>query len=617
MHNTVMKMIRIRGKYIAFLASAVIVFSLLFSPIYVSTPIDSSGDEVRSLSEGPWPSFGRDKSNTRLSPFNTSHVDGTVDWNINAGPALRSSPAIGSDGVMYFGSIDGNIYAVDVEDGEKLWTYETDGVIISSPAVSEEEIIYFGSGDNNIYALNPDGSLRWKYQTGGEVYSSPTVDEDGNVYVGSYDSNLYSISKDGELNWEFSSDSWLWSSPSISSDGVVYVGSGDDNLYAIDEEDGVELWNYSTEGYIYSSPAIGENGIYFGSYDGSLYALDEDGNLRWSFDCGENIHSSPAVDEDETIYFGSQDGILHAVREGEEIWSFEMDGEVRSSPALSSDGYIYIGSYDNNIYSLDNQGELVWSYDTGARVYSSPAIGEDGRVFVGSLDGFMYAFTGSETLPDVDIEMWREVEISLKISGRINNGVNLVLESDGEEIESVELVRRPGKPQMENFTIRYQEVNNYTLSLEYESERRGSNPVWVKFNSGNMTKTIFENFNYNFEDEHEKTYDLNEEIGDMVSKVREVHFSVVGDFDEDDIISCDWNFGDGNSSKGLYVVHEYSDPGVYDITVDVSFEDGRMISIEDELVIEDHEMTEHKNRINFRKVSMRKNRFRCLQLRPI
>ncbi len=613
----ILKMYRIRGKYIALLTFAVMITALLFSPIYISQPVYDPVEEVRSLSEGPWPSFGRDKSNTRLSPYNTSHVDGTIDWNINAGPAVRSSPAIGSNGVLYFGSIDESIYAVDVDDGQELWRYETDGVIISSPAVSEDEIIYFGSGDNNIYALNPDGSLRWKYETGGEVYSSPTVDGDGNVYVGSYDSNLYSISKEGNLNWKFSSDSWLWSSPSISEDDVVYVGSGDGNIYAIDKTEGVELWNYSTEGYIYSSPAIGENGIYFGSYDGSLYALDEDGNLKWSFDSGVNIHSSPAVAEDETVYFGNKDGIFYAVRNGSELWSYKISDEIRSSPALSADGYIHVGSYDNNIYTLDKEGNFVWSHDTGAGVYSSPAIGEDGRIFVGSLNGLMYAFTGSENLPEIDIDIWREVEISVEISGRINNGLNAVLERDGEEIKSLELVRKPGKPQMENITIRYQEEKNYTISVEYESNHRGSNPVWVKFTSGNISKTIFENFNYNFEDEHEKTYDLNEEIGDMVSKVREVHFGVTGDFDENDIISCEWGFGDGNSSEGLYVVHEYSDPGVYDITVHVSFEDGQIISMEDIVVIDVYEIPEIKNRNSLRNVSMRRNKNRYLQFRPI
>ncbi len=54
-------------------------------------------------------------------------------------------------------------------------------------------IIYFGSHDNNLYALKPDGSLKWKFKTGNWIRSSPTIVEDGTLYIGSGDGNLYAI----------------------------------------------------------------------------------------------------------------------------------------------------------------------------------------------------------------------------------------------------------------------------------------------------------------------------------------------------------------------------------------------------------------------------------------
>ncbi|MFO7791636.1 MAG: PQQ-binding-like beta-propeller repeat protein [Candidatus Saliniplasma sp.] len=566
---------KLRGKYIAFLISGVLLVGLSLSSVYVSIPIETQNDETESLSEGPWPSFGRDKGNTRLSPHNTSHIDGTVNWTHNGGPALRSSPAIGSNGVMYFGSIDRNLYALDVEDGEELWSFPTDDVIISSPAVSEDEIIYFGSGDEHIYSLNSDGSLRWRYETDGAIFSSPTVDEDGNVYVGSYDHNLYSIDKDGELNWKFSSDSWLWSSPSISEEGVVYVGSGDGNLYAIDKTDGTELWNYTTEGYIYSSPAIGEDGIYFGSYDGNLYALDREGDLEWNFDCGSRIHSSPAIDKDDTIYFGARDGKVYAVEEGSEKWAFETGERVRSSPAVSADGYIYFGSYDDNLYAINNDGEKEWSFETGGDILSSPAIGEDGMIFVGSMGGTMYSFGGSKEDTDLEIDTWREVEMSVMIAGRKGNSITAVLFEDGEEVESIGLEREPGKPQVETVEVKYRMSKNYSLDLYYGSEKKGANPVWTTFSSEGKCKMFFNIFHHK-SDEHELTYDLNEEIGDMVSEIREVHFSAVGDFDEDEVLSYGWDFGDGNTGEGRNTSHEYSSHGVFNITLTTTLENGEV-----------------------------------------
>ena len=52
------------------------------------------------------------------------------------------------------------------------------------PAVANG-VVYFGSKDNNLYALNAGtGLLLWKYTTGGEVFSSPAV-ANGVVYFGS------------------------------------------------------------------------------------------------------------------------------------------------------------------------------------------------------------------------------------------------------------------------------------------------------------------------------------------------------------------------------------------------------------------------------------------------
>jgi outer membrane protein assembly factor BamB len=62
-----------------------------------------------------------------------------------------SSPII-ADGVVYIGSDDGHLYAVDRQTGQELWRFETGGNIISTPAVSEG-VVFFGSQDFYLYAV--------------------------------------------------------------------------------------------------------------------------------------------------------------------------------------------------------------------------------------------------------------------------------------------------------------------------------------------------------------------------------------------------------------------------------------------------------------------------------
>jgi outer membrane protein assembly factor BamB len=97
-----------------------------------------------------------------------------------------------SDGVVYVGSYDRNIYAIDAATGMKRWNVTTGGGIGSSPCVSNG-VVYVGSDDGAIYALDTaTGELQWTFPTGSYVLSSPCI-SDGIVYVGSYDNKLYAI----------------------------------------------------------------------------------------------------------------------------------------------------------------------------------------------------------------------------------------------------------------------------------------------------------------------------------------------------------------------------------------------------------------------------------------
>jgi outer membrane protein assembly factor BamB len=63
----------------------------------------------------------------------------------------------------------------------------------SSPAIGSNGGVYIGSIDHQLYAFTSAGALLWSYAAGGEVKSSPAIGSDGGVYVASYDMRLYCI----------------------------------------------------------------------------------------------------------------------------------------------------------------------------------------------------------------------------------------------------------------------------------------------------------------------------------------------------------------------------------------------------------------------------------------
>jgi len=113
---------------------------------------------------------------------------------------IRSSPALAGS-TLYFGSDDGNLYAVDTGTGDINWNFQTGAEVVSSPAVATDPdggapIVVFGSNDGNVYFVqdngtSPQGLL--KFTIGAPVRSSPAIGTDGTVYVGADDGRVYAI----------------------------------------------------------------------------------------------------------------------------------------------------------------------------------------------------------------------------------------------------------------------------------------------------------------------------------------------------------------------------------------------------------------------------------------
>jgi outer membrane protein assembly factor BamB len=160
----------------------------------------------------------------RLQPISATG-GGKLRWRFPIGNAGASSPTI-ANGVVYVGTGDGYVYALQASDGTRLWRYLTGGAV-STPTVVNG-VVYFGSVDGYVYALKAsDGTLRWRYQTGGNVASSPAVVK-GVVYIGSSDGSLYALkASDGTLRWRYQADSSSVSSPVVVM-GVVYFSASPD-----------------------------------------------------------------------------------------------------------------------------------------------------------------------------------------------------------------------------------------------------------------------------------------------------------------------------------------------------------------------------------------------------
>jgi outer membrane protein assembly factor BamB len=354
---------------------------------------------VQATDSDWWPMFHHDLAHSGYSTSTAPATNQTL-WTYKTGQWVFSSPAV-SGGVVYVGSFDDNVYALNATTGVLVWKYATGGDVESSPAVAGG-VVYVGSIDENVYALNATtGALVWKYATRGYVDSSPAV-SGGVVYVGSeYESSIqtegyvYALNATtGALVWRYTTGSNVYSSPAVSG-GVVYVGSEDENVYALNATTGALVWKYKTGSGVFSPPAVAGGVVYVGSLDDYFYALNATtGALMWKYETGSSVSSSPAV-SGGVVYVGSFDDNVYALNAttGVLVWKYATGGDVESSPAVAG-GMVFIGSDDHNVYALNaTTGAPVWKYTTGnsAANPSSPAVA-NGVVYVGSSDDNVYAF---------------------------------------------------------------------------------------------------------------------------------------------------------------------------------------------------------------------------------
>jgi len=88
------------------------------------------------------------------------------------------------DGSVFAGSCDGRFYRVHSATGKEVWSYQTPiakgaNTAIYSAPLCTEDAVYFGSFDGHLYCLKVDnGELKWRIQPvkGSEITGSPLTD---------------------------------------------------------------------------------------------------------------------------------------------------------------------------------------------------------------------------------------------------------------------------------------------------------------------------------------------------------------------------------------------------------------------------------------------------------
>jgi outer membrane protein assembly factor BamB len=180
--------------------------------------------------DGKWVVFGG--CDAQLHVVNLE--DGSLQHKIPNDSQIVNSIATHKH-MAYSGNYANQVVAFDVELGMIAWVYEDKNLpFFSSPGVSDK-LLFIGSRDKHLHAIDQEtGEAAWKFPTGARIESSPIVFDDG-VIAGSSDGRVYALNLDsGEEIWRLDLGEGLIASPSYGY-GTLIISGEDGTVFALRE----------------------------------------------------------------------------------------------------------------------------------------------------------------------------------------------------------------------------------------------------------------------------------------------------------------------------------------------------------------------------------------------
>ena len=354
-----------------------------------------------------------------------------LELQVGAEPTYAfNNPVVRGD-TLYFGSTDGNFYALDIQSGYMRWVFKTSGAINSVPYADSSKV-YFGNNAGKVFAVTEkQGQEAWSFQTESTVQSTIVGYKDYLMFA-SDGGTAYFLTPEGRRQFTLPNPVWHYNAFQVYDD-VVYFAPGPPSrphaFGAFDLRQREYLWILDTDLFQsiwYSFPAIRGDNLFFATADlgGNFWRLSyyafrrRTGEQAWVYtdesEWGDmpvdaealfarNMrlldYMAPSVWRDLVIYT-SGDAAVRAFRAGSGRLAWKRTfGQVTSSAVTVAGNRLYFGlrgeeghfgSRSPRLVCLSaRNGRLLWQMDVEGALLSAPVIAGKWMVF-GTDRNFFY-----------------------------------------------------------------------------------------------------------------------------------------------------------------------------------------------------------------------------------
>ncbi len=348
--------------------------------------VHSQGCAGKSQSQGPtntavgassWTSF---QAGPAHNPLLTTARKFAVSWSFSTGGSVVSAPSV-VKGVVYAGSMDTCVYALNATTGRMIWAAAMNNQVMSQPLVAAGRVfvasgnkgyvgdVTRGTGQSGLYALNAaTGVKEWLFPTVGENMPTPAY-SNGVLYEAGGGRTFYAVdASTGKLLWQVNDGAIVsMSSTTLVGNIAVFGGCAPCQLMGVNIQTHKLAWvlplPQSDSGIDDGTPAALGNTVFIQAPEGSVFkqvvelALNATtGQVLWQTTLGTDL-LNPAQR-------AAGEGALAAF-DGEEVGVATVAGNR-----------LYVGSPGiPDLWALDPAtGAIIWSTHLSQAVRTPPLL---------------------------------------------------------------------------------------------------------------------------------------------------------------------------------------------------------------------------------------------------
>jgi outer membrane protein assembly factor BamB len=301
------------------------------------------------------------------------HEDGMVRWEYELAGGLGGLPHVADD-LLLVGTDDGALVAIDLNSHEEAWRYETTGVI-RRPPVLAGGVVYFANSRDQVFALDArNGAWRWQYERAFQKEftifgrsglsfvpnDDPDADEVGVLYSGFDDGRVVAIgATSGEALWirnlapkveQGFAD--VDSTPLVDAPrGEVVVAAQSTGIHGLSLDDGSIKWVKPVKG-AGTLVATGDGGYVFASSLEGLFAIEPGGRTRWRVEVDPGRMSTPMIIDGVIYLTHSEVGLMaYDLATGEHLARFDPGSGMSAPPSFDPS--------TQRLFTVSNRGVLV------------------------------------------------------------------------------------------------------------------------------------------------------------------------------------------------------------------------------------------------------------------